>query len=275
MVIKHVKAAIAGIVQWGAPISIRIPGIALVFVSFAVPVYADSFAFTQVTLDWTGLSFSLTGSLTITEIDRPGIGFGSGSGAVADSLTASSVSNVMPFITSAIVASPASRDGHANAQASTNNGVMSMQSAVASLEYATSHRGFANASSGDLFWFYGSGVGSIVVSTPYTMSVSCGVDDPGNETALGLASVRLSMGPGVFGGGQAFDSLSCGQQGIGMKSGTLTVERFLDNPTWGPLISIDAFAQTQSIVTVPEPASLVMVGVGLALVFLKIRSRNT
>ena len=248
--------------------------VVLFAVSFAVPVYADSFAFSQLTLDWTGLSFSLTGSLTVTEIDRPGGSFGSSSAARADSLIETSMSIVMPFITSAFVASPASSDGHANAQAFTNNGLMSAQSDASSLGYATSHRAVASTFSSDLFWFYGSGVGSIVVSTPYTMSVSCGVDDPGNETALGLASVRLSMAPGASEQGQAFDSLSCGQQGIGMKSGTLTVERFLDNPTWGPLTGISALTITQSITTVPEPASVVMVGVGLALLFLKIRSRN-
>jgi hypothetical protein len=112
-----------------------------------------------------------------------------------------------------------------------------------------------------VFWLYGTGVGSLSLSLPYTLMANCDRTNPGTETATAFSTINLSIGPGS--GTSTSDTVSCSGSGNQQKTGFLTLSKQFDNPFFGPLVSIDASGTTQAIATVPESSSAAMLVVGL------------
>ena len=241
---------------------VRRIAVVVLFCVIAVPAYADSIAFSSAVFDWTGLNFTLTGTLQVDHIDPASL-FASSTTRAEVSLLSTQSSNFLPLATSAQSSSGVS--GSTLAMASTNNGLLQLSTATQSLSIpGSSHRGDSSASTSRVFWLYGTGVGSLSLSLPYTLIANCDRTNPGNETATAFSTINLSIGPGA--GTSTSDTVSCSGSGNQQKTGFLTLSKQFDNPFFGPLVSIDASGTTQAIATVPESSSAAMLVVGLVFV---------
>src|SRR5882757_6377945 len=108
--------------------------------------------------------------------------------------------------------------------------------------------------------------GTLTVSIPFTLSVACSSQPLGSPavdlaTTAADASVFLEIGPGNL-GLPASDTISC-QNNPGVTNGVLTVSENFTNPTFGPLVSIDARASTDAQAKVPEPSVLLLLSIGV------------
>jgi hypothetical protein len=151
--------------------------------------------------DWTGFTFTTTGTLSATMIVQ------ASQGATTTTMT----------------------KGSAIAAASAVNGFLTTSAgAVASPRFANVGR--ANVFASSVFWFYGTGAGSLVVTVPYNLELNS-VETSDRDITSASASVFLFTGPGVGGSSDASDALSLTGAGAMSHDGTLTAtSRRLFNP---------------------------------------------
>ena len=235
---------------------------------------ADGIAVSQATLDWSGLTYTITGSLVVT----PTVPF-----SFASSYASTTGTTGTPLVTvggtsadlrysssfpqtwanTSAFSGYSTTSGNAFTQAATANGFLasSSQAATTSLEWSNN---FAQSSARTftVFPLYGTGVGSLTVTVPYTLSAACNISSGpiDNQSTVADASVSLEMGPGI--GPNASRSVSC-QDIPGITEGDLTLSMNFDNPTFGPLVDIDASAETDAYAHVPEPPTMLLLACGL------------
>lgn len=120
----------------------------------------------------------------------------------------------------------------------------------------------AQVSAFDVFWFYGVGSGDLAFRVPYDIIVTSTSD-------VGRASgdVTIRIGPGVEG---PPDSVAFDVRGAGTweYTGVLDTARFLNEPWWGPLVTLELTGDVYA--GVPEPSTwwLLLSGAGwLALLY--------
>jgi hypothetical protein len=222
--------------------------------------FADGIAISNATLDWPGFTFTVSSGLTVSVVDEGDFAFNFASTTLGgpSSAEGSNASAFSQYSTST---------ANGVAQAATANGFVatSSQASTTSLQ---PNINFAESSVfiERNFFLYGSGVGTLTVSIPFALSVACNSSQPPGSPAEDLtttadASVFLEMGPGNL-GLPASDTISC-QNHPGVTNGVLTVSENFSNPTFGPLVSIDARASTDAEAKVPEPSGLLLLSIGL------------
>jgi hypothetical protein len=247
------RLLVTGLLGWAVP---------------TAPASADAMVLSRATLDWTGFSFSVSGSLTIDSIDY------SSRWSSSDAHTTFGEWDHTSSSDGDVTASSgyAVGSGAATAEASVGNGFLRSDSvAVTSGELPNSNEASSSVFSSSGFWLYGHGAGSLTVSVPYELSVQLLEDDSAtglaaNQHGEGSASVSLQLGPGA--GWYAFDALSYAEggpfgDGSSAKQGLLVLSRDFVEPWYGPLVFIGASASTEAVATVPEPPTLVLMTIGL------------
>jgi hypothetical protein len=231
-------------------------------------ILADGIAQSGAALNWSGLTFTSDGSLTFTVVQA---GFTAGSGA-STSLGGFAGEDKYSFQTPQWGVTSASSQyltatGSSVTQSQTNFGLLRASSQTAAVSRESSfNTGESRANSSSDFWLYGTGVGSITVTAPYTLSALCSITGPQDasryNTAEADASVVLLLGDPV--GGSTSDSISCNGNSEATKNGVLSLSLGFNNPYWGPLVDITAFAETSATASsVPEPSSLLLLAIGV------------
>lgn len=198
---------------------------------------AVSIVSAEATLDWTGFTFTTTGTLAVTGIYPAG-------------------HNETPWTQTT---------GSATAAASTTNGFLAATAgAVTTGGEGFPNVGQASASAYSIFSLYGTGSGSLVVTLPYRLEVTS-VETDALDITNASAAVRFFTGPGVGSNDDWFASDALALVGAGTLSrvGVLTASRPFSNPTWGPLVFLNGQAEARAVAAVPEPTTLLLVGVGL------------
>jgi hypothetical protein len=127
------------------------------------------------------------------------------------------------------------------------------------------------------FWLYGSGVGTLTVSVPYSLQINLSETAPRlpeqgpYDATAATAVARLVMGPGVLEGGYQAETLSWSESdpalnGVLTRSGVLSVTKGFNNPYWGPLTSVFVDVPTSATErVVPEPSSFLLLVLGLVV----------
>jgi hypothetical protein len=192
--------------------------------------------------DWSSFTFTTTGTLSATMIQQ------ASQGASTSTKT-----------------TPTTPEGSATAAASAVNGFLTISAGA----LTTSGGGFANVGQADVFassvfWFYGTGVGSLVVTVPYHLELTS-VETSNNDITSASAWVNLFTGPGVGSNPDWFvsDAISLTGAGAMSRDGVLKASRPLFNPTFGPLVGLFLDAEVRASAAVPEPSSLVLLTLGL------------
>jgi PEP-CTERM motif len=247
--------------------------LALVLVCLCGRAQADSTAAAAATLDWSGLTFTVSGSLVATEVLLPGTlscSFASEAGAsgLASTPVGGESGGCKESLNTSASSAYSALSGNAAAQAATVNGFLTSSSQAATTSSVWNRNfGQSSAFTGFAFGFSGSGVGSLIVTIPYTLSVACSVPPDPNQTATANGSVSLMIGPGVEPGTpSSSNSVSC-KTNPGITTGFLTVSEDFDNPHGERLVSVDAIAQTSAGASVPEPGTLGLVTIGFVLIW--------
>lgn len=245
--------------------------------------FANGMALSDVIFDWSGLSYTIGGGLLIDHIDPAGSQAESAANTLQGGTSIDAKQSVFDpqgWGKTSAASLYATNLGSAASHATTDFGHFTGSSQAATSSHLSNRNtALSDASTGIDFFLYGSGVGDLTVTIPYTMSVACQTDNPINQFGNGdivaaMASVGIAIGPGTGPGTSA--TLSC-QDATGFKSGTLSVSMTFTNPTFGPLVDIEAFARTSvTASTVPEPTFLsacVMGLLGLSVIVLFRRGR--
>ena len=253
--------------------------LALVVVCLCGPARADSIATAAATLNWSGLTFAVSGSLVATEVLLTGslaCGFASTAGAsgLASAPVGGESGGCEDSLNTSASSAYSTLAGNAASQTAIVNGLLTSSSQAATTSSVWSRNsGQSSAFAGYAFGFSGSGVGSLIVRVPYTLSVACSVPPDPNQMATANASVSLMIGPGVEPGTpSSSNAVSC-QNNPGITTGFLTVSEDFDNPTGDRLVSVDSIAQTSAGASVPEPGTLGLVGVGFVLLWRHLNNR--
>jgi hypothetical protein len=198
----------------------------------------------EATADWTSFTFTTTGNLSATMIVQ----------ASQEASTSTTTTPTTP-------------EGSATAAASAVNGFLTTSAGAVATGpgFANVGRGFVFASS--VFWFYGTGTGSLVVTVPYHLELNS-VETSDRDITSASASVNLFTGPGVGGSTDASDALSLTGAGAMSHDGMLTAtSRLLVNPTFGPLVDLGLFTEVRASAAVPETTStLVLLTLGLLVI---------
>lgn len=240
--------------------------------------FANSFALSEASLDWSNFTVTTTGSLVLTRVDT------AGHTAFSQALSTpfGHIPSGGPFTTEIH-----DNDDHGSTQtsvafshafeagiASTNNGVLhAMSQAGATLESANMHHVASVAGTSMNAWYYGSGIGELAVSVPYHLSLTLqetqsrsvpGLDD----LTSGAAGAFLFIGPPRGGTSQsaslAWPSTNQPLNSTLTEDGILRASVTFTNPTWGPLVGFLAYSKTDAIAaTVPEPSTWLLLVVGL------------
>ena len=246
--------------------------LAAVCLSFCRPVaYGTIVVQTQAQLDWSGFTYTISPGLSVSHIDVSLISSGS---TASTSLGGFNSQSNSTGVTSANSTS-ATAGGASSAVSSTNNGLLMSQSnssALGTLPTALTAAGQASVL--DAFWFYGSGVGTLTVSIPYSLQIAVQASGPAAQhpSISSGASVSLSGGPAASEFNPNFATASLAwlptdpvATGSLSKSGVLTITRIFNNPTWGPLVSIHAAASTNALAAVPEYAESLSLALSLVM----------
>jgi hypothetical protein len=224
-------------------------GLVLLLASSA---WANSLAYSEAQLDWSGLQFTISEGLTVTAIQDGG-----------RSSYASAFTTQGGFVSqygsswSAPLTWQTSTDGLATADASAANGLLTSTSLAGTTLFSSDLRnhGESTAETSTAFWLYGSGNGTLTVQIPYRLTIGLTETIPPSlnpyryEVTSASANVFLLMGPGAIEGGWLAQSLTSSST-TGLLDGTLTntglftMSRIFDNPYWGPLVSIIAETST-------------------------------
>jgi hypothetical protein len=220
--------------------------LAVILAASSTSAEAVSTVNAEATFDWTGFTFTTTGTLSATMIAQASQGASTSTSAT-----------------------PTTQGGSATAAASAVNGFLTISAGA----LTTSGGGFPNVGQADvfassIFWFYGTGAGSLVVTVPYRLElISVATSD--NDITSASAWVNLFTGPGVGSNSDSFvsDALSLTGAGAMSRDGVLTASQPLFNPTFGPLVSLDLQAEVRASAAVPETtSSLVLLTLGLLVI---------
>lgn len=190
--------------------------------------YSESIGLSTATLDWTGYTFSVSGTLVVDRIE-----------------------GIQRFVTS-------------NGNASNDDGFITLSADAHGFASDFPDIQRAALTISETFWLTGHGVGTLTISFPYTLTASC--SHGATDGATAQSSVFLHTGPGAGSGRDHRETLNCvdGES----RSGMLTVSQTLVNPTFGPLVSIWLTANTDAVATAPEIPSLALLPVGVVAVAL-------
>jgi hypothetical protein len=210
----------------------------------------------EATLDWTGFTFTTTGTLVV------------------------SPQNTMIHTPPSAPTTPITDTGLAIAHASVDNGFLSATAGAATI----ADGGLPNAGQASAFvlattTLFGTGTGSVVVTLPYHLALTS-VETDERDLTSASASVNFDIGPGVSAGGDVRDAIDLDGAGSFIRDGTLRAEsREFSNPTWGPLVSFSGTAQVSVTSALPEDmSSLLLLTAGLlvlaALLYTRIRTGN-
>jgi hypothetical protein len=237
--------------------------------SLGNPVALSSFVF-----DWTGFAFSTTGSLTVTGI---ALTRGESSSAALIQFDGSfqppggfsvQSKNSLQFpdwtITSAMF-SYSLPEGVANAQASTNNGLLNASSSAETSGEKHRDSVSAQVSQDYVVRLFGTGSGQFVITVPYTLSVHCdGTTSPRAFDVSAGSGFMAFIGPGNFGPqGSWADSISCLNQDVAFtKSGVMSLSKGVSSPN-GDLTTVFVQARTSATTSIAEPSSLALLFIGI------------
>lgn len=191
----------------------------------------------EATLDWTGFTFTTTGTLSPIMIVYP----------------------LPPSGSTFTKTTPSNPGGMASADASSVNGFLSAStSALTTPGEGLPNVGQAGASASSVFFFYATGSGELVVTVPYQLELSI-VETSDLDLTSSSASVLLSGARGSFDS----DSIELTGAGTMTSVGSLTAAIPLGNATFGPLLSFHASADVRASAAVPEAPSLLLLGLGI------------
>jgi len=192
----------------------------------------------EATFDWTGFTFTTTGTLSVTMIAQ------ASQGAFTSTTT-----------------TPTTPEGSATAAASAVNGFVTTSAGAVATGPGFFNVGRANGFAENIFWFYGTGAGSLVVTVPYHLELNS-VETSDRDFTSASASVNLDTT--CCGGTDASDVLSLTGAGAMSHDGILTASLPLFNPTFGPLVGFFLFPEARASAAVPETTStLVLLTLGL------------
>jgi hypothetical protein len=194
----------------------------VIVIMLSTSAEAVSIVNAEATLDWTGFAFTTTGTLAATMTTK------------GDQRAS----------TSAIASGSATAAGSA-----TNGFVILSAGAVATAPALLTSTGRAILNGDNVFWFTGTGVGSLVVTIPYHLEISSS-QTSNNDFTSANASVELFTGPGV--GSSASDALSLTGAGAMSRDGVLNVSLPLVDPTSGALVAFFLQSEVNVSAAVPE-----------------------
>ena len=233
---------------------------------------ADGIATSSATLDWSGLNFTVSSGLTISLIQVAGpVISSSGASTTLGELSAQTSYSPSPedCCNTSAFSQYSTSGANVVTQAATVNGFLTSSSQAFTTSVGSGINFAQSSASIEYnFWLYGSGVGTITVNLPYTLSVACNISHPqgvppGDEVTGADAFVLLVIGPGVIPPTPYESETASCQNNPGITNGVFTLSESFSNPTFGPLVSIDAFASTDATAYVPEPSSLLSLCIGL------------
>lgn len=223
----------------------------------SAPASASSFVLASSTLDWAGLTFSTTGSLVIDGIvpvdsflipstdDYLGHEFAGVTAAGGQSLT-----SIATFGSLGTAISSATTDLSAQAE-----------SLVFSMAVPGDYQARTRAES--LFWIYGSGVGQLTLTVPYSISLMMGYPDVGATTSGELYAAFGTLDEAAF-DGDAISQFYLQSALDVARSGVLSFSFDIDHPADGQLKELLAVTDATSRITVPEPSTLLLMAIGCA-----------
>jgi hypothetical protein len=188
-------------------------------------------------LDWTGFTFTTTGTLAVSLIDQPRI----------------SVSTWYTPTT------PTTTTGSASAEASAVNGYLTAAAGAQTIaDGGLPNVGEASAFVSETFWLYGTGTGSLVVTVPYHLALTS-LEADERDLTHAAAGVNFVIGPGVSGVDYVWDAITLDGAGSISRDGILTAaSREFSNPTWGPLVSLSGTTHVYASSALPEDTSSVL-----------------
>ncbi len=102
------------------------------------------------------------------------------------------------------------------------------------------------------FWFTGEGSGSIVISVPYILSLTC--------TAESFATATISANSPQL----TQVAIGCNEQ----REGVLTSTKVLNDPWWGPHVAFSVRGTVQAAARVPEASAFLLLALALPLLTL-------
>jgi hypothetical protein len=216
--------------------------LAVIIAASSTSAEALSIVNAEATFDWTGLAFTTTGTLSATMI------------SIGDRRASTSTRTT-----------PTTPSDSATAAGSAVNGFVTLSAgAVATAPAGSRNTGSASLFADNISWFYGTGVGSLVVTVPYHLKVSS-IETSDNDFTSASALVQLFTGPGVGSNPDwvVSDALSLTGAGAMSHDGVLSVSHPLSDPTWGPLVGFWLQGEVNVSAAVPEetsPVLLLMLG---------------
>ena len=219
--------------------------LAVILAASSTSAEAVSTVNAEATFDWTGFTFTTTGTLSATMIVQASQG--------ASTFTTTT---------------PTTPGGSATDVASAVNGFLTTSAGAVATAPGFTNVGQADIFASSVFWFYGTGAGSLVVTVPYHLELTS-VETSDNDITSASAWLNLSTGPGVGSNSDWFvsDALSLTEAGAMSRDGVLTASRPLFNPTFGPLVSLDLQTEVRASAAVPETTSpLVLLTLGLLVI---------
>lgn len=247
----------------------------------AQPSLAATIVLAQAVVDWSGFAYTISGDLVIARID--GLSYRSTSNAA----TAAGRSFNFGSLDAAAASSSTTSGGSASTEASASNGLARSESTATALgnEPSTDQEASSGANTGFSMWMYGSGVGALTVSVPYSLTIRV-------DTDLGPAfgqSVSAFAGVGLSGGTPgASGSVSTGERlfwhwsdpvtnGLLTRTGILALTARIDLNRFpsGPIVFSSAGGGTHARVraTVPDSSTPILMEASLiAMFFVAFRS---
>jgi hypothetical protein len=196
--------------------------------------------------DWTGFTYTTTGTLSATMIVQASQG-----GASTSTTT-----------------TPTTLGGSTAASASAVNGFLTTSAVAVATGPGFANVGQADVFASSIFFFYGTGAGSLVVTVPYHMELTS-VETSDRDITSASARVNLFTGPGVGSNPDWFvsDALALAEAGAMSRDGVLTASRPLSNPTFGPLVGLFLQGEVRASAALSETTSpLVLNTLGLLVI---------
>jgi len=217
---------------------------------------ASSIALSDAILDWTGYQIAVTGSVTIGPPTYFNIGACASATTTFDSSSHCGRPPSGPFgdgdwAHNNVSLSSTPAGATLDAEAHTAFGYLHALSAVEVDLPEEIH--FAANSFATTQWhtFFASGIGTITISIPYTLSVNCLVDGYGDASAFAFVEARSVAAALAL--QRAEQSLACDGSGTFSSKGMLTLFGAMTGPE-KPL-SINIIARTAAIAKVPDTGS--------------------
>jgi len=226
-----------------------------VFLMLCAPAFCDSISTSEAVIDWSGLAFTTTGTLHLDSIPFF-FGFSDSLARTSGSITDHKTTTDSPaaWLTTGATSTTTWPLGTASAIATTNNGLLHSSALVTTTD-SSFFSSLATAQTAISLTFVGTGTGTLIIQAPYTLTLDCTPDSP-------VTTARVELSAGVL----SADTLTCAGAPI-TKSGTLTASRDLVNPTRGVSFTMRGAALAYAQTTVPEPATIGMLALGIPVMF--------